>query len=346
MKKCKGCGVILQDQDIKKIGYVKDLAQDYCMRCFRLSHYGDLSHFNTGSLKNEDIIHLYDSFKEALFVVIIDIFEFLCLEKDDFLSFFGKRPIVLIINKTDLLPENVNENKIERTVKKVIDHLNRENMIRTVFLTNRYEDQFNKQFIEYLSSQDNETILFAGRANAGKSSLLNKLLGQKDLTTSIYPGTTLNTIEIRYDRYIFIDTPGIMDPENIMTYLQTDLCKLVQIDKMIKPQIFQLSQPQSYFYDGLLRIDLFPDDKTSLIFYVGNRIDIHRSRYDKADEYQAKHNKEFKIKNLKWNRKTYEINNKQLFIIKGLGMFMISGSCKAGISYPENCKLYLSEVDF
>ena len=42
MKKCLGCGAILQDQDAKAKGYVKKLDQDYCQRCFRLNHYNDL----------------------------------------------------------------------------------------------------------------------------------------------------------------------------------------------------------------------------------------------------------------------------------------------------------------
>ena len=43
MKKCIGCGVELQMEDIKKPGYIKDINQDYCQRCFRMTHYNDLT---------------------------------------------------------------------------------------------------------------------------------------------------------------------------------------------------------------------------------------------------------------------------------------------------------------
>ena len=36
MSKCKGCGIDLQDKDKQAVGYVIDLNQDYCQRCFRL----------------------------------------------------------------------------------------------------------------------------------------------------------------------------------------------------------------------------------------------------------------------------------------------------------------------
>ena len=41
MIRCKGCGVILQNTDKNKLGYVEANEQELCMRCFRLSHYGE-----------------------------------------------------------------------------------------------------------------------------------------------------------------------------------------------------------------------------------------------------------------------------------------------------------------
>jgi len=52
-------------------------------------------------------------------------------------------------------------------------------------------------------------ILFFGRSNVGKSSLINRLLGQKLAKTSSTPGKTLS---INYylidDRLLFVDMPG------------------------------------------------------------------------------------------------------------------------------------------
>ena len=41
MKKCKGCGAILQSKDQNAPGYTPKENSDYCQRCFRLIHYDD-----------------------------------------------------------------------------------------------------------------------------------------------------------------------------------------------------------------------------------------------------------------------------------------------------------------
>ncbi len=56
-------------------------------------------------------------------------------------------------------------------------------------------------------------IVVLGRPNAGKSTLINQLLGEERLITSPLPGTTRDTIdtELTYgdQRYLFIDTAGL-----------------------------------------------------------------------------------------------------------------------------------------
>ncbi|MEO6222928.1 MAG: GTPase, partial [Vicinamibacterales bacterium] len=63
-------------------------------------------------------------------------------------------------------------------------------------------------------------VALIGRPNAGKSTLLNRLVGQKVAIVSDKPQTTrhritgvLNTPEAQL---VFIDTPGIHKPEHTM----------------------------------------------------------------------------------------------------------------------------------
>ena len=37
-KKCLGCGVVLQNDNILNIGYTPSLENDYCMRCFKVKN--------------------------------------------------------------------------------------------------------------------------------------------------------------------------------------------------------------------------------------------------------------------------------------------------------------------
>lgn len=40
-KKCLGCGVELQDENMLLDGYTVNLENDLCQRCFRLKNYGE-----------------------------------------------------------------------------------------------------------------------------------------------------------------------------------------------------------------------------------------------------------------------------------------------------------------
>lgn len=60
-----------------------------------------------------------------------------------------------------------------------------------------------------LSDSELPEIAFAGRSNVGKSSLLNKLFGRKNLArVSSVPGKTITINFYRVDEYNFVDLPG------------------------------------------------------------------------------------------------------------------------------------------
>ena len=139
MKKCKGCGITLQDTNKDAVGYVVDLNQDYCQRCFRLSHYGDTSHLNRSYVSNDIIFKIYDKYSDSLFVVIIDIIDSLCLIDDELLSYFDKYQTVLVFNKTDLLHENITDHKINQIYVNLLlqlkkKHKNTKNAARKRFM--------------------------------------------------------------------------------------------------------------------------------------------------------------------------------------------------------------------
>lgn len=38
IKKCTGCGIILQTEDINKEGYTENIDNELCLRCFKLKN--------------------------------------------------------------------------------------------------------------------------------------------------------------------------------------------------------------------------------------------------------------------------------------------------------------------
>lgn len=99
MKKCKGCGEILQYEHKSMLGYAPSEDFDYCQRCFRLTHYGDTSKVSKKFTSNDDIIESYKNINDALFVLIVDAFDALFLDQDYLLDIFKDKKLLLIINK-------------------------------------------------------------------------------------------------------------------------------------------------------------------------------------------------------------------------------------------------------
>ena len=56
-KYCSGCGVLLQNDNISLEGYVNDLSNDICQRCFKMKNYGE---YQTVTKSNEEFIELFD----------------------------------------------------------------------------------------------------------------------------------------------------------------------------------------------------------------------------------------------------------------------------------------------
>ena len=59
-------------------------------------------------------------------------------------------------------------------------------------------------------------VAIVGKPNVGKSSLVNRLLGQERMTVSAMPGTTVDAVDtkITYDNaeFVLVDTAGLRRP--------------------------------------------------------------------------------------------------------------------------------------
>ena len=175
MKKCKGCGITLQYDDPSALGYAKDESFDYCQRCFRLIHYGDIKGLKKSLKDNNELIKYYKEVKDALYVLVIDIFDALISNEDSLIDYFKDKDLLVIINKIDLLPKNITENKINNLLIKVLDKYKDYPNIEFI-ITHKNDATFNSLFFEILEESNYKKVVFVGRANAGKSTIINKLL--------------------------------------------------------------------------------------------------------------------------------------------------------------------------
>ena len=133
-------------------------------------------------------------------------------------------------------------------------------------------------------------VSIIGRSNVGKSTLLNKLIGEKISIVSDKPQTTRNKIlgvkNFPGIQVVFIDTPGIHKPRHKLNeyMVNTALSTLDEVDIIFfMVEAGELAGPGDRYIMGLL------DKITKPVFLLINKIDIVQkdTLLPQIDEYRG-----------------------------------------------------------
>ena len=119
--------------------------------------------------------------------------------------------------------------------------------------------------------------------NSGKSTLINKLIKnytdkQLEVTTSLYPSTTLNKIEINLDNLKIIDTPGLLNEGSILNSLSLKEIKKITPKKEIKPRSYQLKGKGSLVIEDYIRLDYYTNNNITI--YIANNLNITKMTHN------------------------------------------------------------------
>lgn len=326
-KKCLGCGVLLQEENILQEGYTTSLENDICQRCFRMKNYGE---YQVVTKSNEEYINILKSVAETKDLVLY-ITDLLNLEKNlEEIRNLIPNKMILVLNKKDALPKSVKEEKL-------IAYLDSMNLhFEEVIVISAYKNYNIDHLLRRIKyHQTSKNVYVVGHTNAGKSSLINKLIQNysdktQELTMSPLPSTTLNTVNIEINDYLtLIDTPGLVENGSILNHVDEKMVKKISPRKEIKPKTYQLRKNQSIIIEDLIRIDYVEGAKNSFTVFVSNDLNIKRLLNS------ANHDD---LKNL--NKVTYQMKYDEDLAITGLGFVKIVDKCVIDVYIDKDVETY------
>lgn len=345
-KKCTGCGITLQNTDSKALGYVPDLSMDMCQRCFRILHY-DAHDKEIEFFDNNKILADLDKL-EGTYIWIIDIFDLENSLHSDLVEFFTEKECIIICNKMDLLPKSFNFTNFKKKLNNRLKSLKIK--YQSILYRGLDEDFFALFKFKVIENVADNVYIFTGCANVGKSTVINSLLDHDLLTVNRYPATSIDIHPVSTEVGDFVDTVGLVNKDNIVSYLSTSQLKKVVPNTAIRVKNYQIKEPQSLIIGGLAKIDIYTNQESSVLVYCSNLLNQHRGKIEKSNEYfKREYNHELKPTVGQYSElftKTINSDGQPFDIcINGLGFFSFYGPIeKICVTVNNKINIYVREV--
>ena len=305
-KKCLGCGNLLDDN------YDKDL----CERCFRLKYYGE---YQVTNKSNIDYFKILDSISENDLVLYITSIFNINLE---YLKKF--KNVIIKKKKKDILPKSIKDLKIINYIRKHYGEYD----IEVISSVKNYNLD---NLMDKIKKYNKNKVYLVGNTNSGKSTLLNKMIinysdNNPSITTSIYPSTTLDVINVNIDNITFIDTPGIIDEGSIINYIDNNTLKVITPKKEIKPRTYQIKGKGSLIIENMIRLD-YEVEIGSMTIYISNAVNIVRVGFNNNKLHEL-------------GKREFNLEKRKDIVITDLCFIKLIGLVKVQIYANSNIKIY------
>ena len=238
--------------------------------------------------------------------------------------------MILVLNKKDVLPKSVKEEKIRKYFENM--EVPFEEIIVISTEKNQNIDYLLKR-IKYYQTTNN--VYVVGHTNAGKSTLINKLLknyssNTNELTISPLPSTTLNTVRMEINDYLtLIDTPGLVDIGSLVNFVEKEMFKKLSPKKEIKPKTYQLKKGQAIVIENLVRIDYIEGERNSFTLYISNELKVKRFLNQRHTD----------LKDL--SKRSYTMKYDEDIVIDGMGFIKVVNKGKVDIYINKDVKTFL-----
>lgn len=364
LRKCSGCGVHLQTENVTAPGYIPIKAWErtpvVCQRCFRIIHYNEAM---SVTVDQDEFLRMLSniSHQKGLIIHIVDLFDFDGSIISGLQRFVGNNPVLLVVNKIDLLPKGTNWNRITNWIQQRV----KEYGIRIVdiaLVSAKRNLGFDRLLWQIGKWRQNDDVYVVGATNVGKSMLINRFIRdysqlQSELTTSRYPGTTLDAIHIPLeDGKHMVDTPGIVYKSRLTELVATEDLAVLLPAKPIRPVGYELNEGQTLFFGAWARFDFVKGKRQSFTCYLSNELPIHRTKLERADELYRQHCGTLlspptliNIHKLpSWGRHSFRIKGEKKtdIFIAGLGWISCNGLTDAWVDIhaPKGVKVIIRQA--
>lgn len=325
MEYCKGCGVELQSNHSDQLGYRLRDDQEYCQRCFRIKHYGDFHQFDQNTLNNQYLLESITS-HDALFCWVVDLFNL----ENSYIKGLSKalkdKDVILCLTKRELLPKNLNQQKIARTINHLLDRLHIE-LKGWVILSHHSTRGLDDLVDLVLKFKKKREVVFIGTSNAGKSTLINQL-SNSAITVSALAKTTRDFIKIETERLGTIyDSAGFVVEDSILDHLSTEQKLSLLPQKSITPRVYQIYEPQTLFFEGLGWIKVEVQSLSTITGYFSESFKIHRTAVDNtSSQWKRLQSEAISISNHDIHTQHFTVTIPTDFVIKEIGWFTLKGN--------------------
>jgi len=319
MNNCIGCGAQLQTENKNEIGYTTNLEKKLCERCFRIRNYGE---YKTVTKSNDEFINILKNINNTkdLVVLVIDIFN---LNKDlDVIKQNIKNDILLVLTKRDILPKSTHDEKL---LEYIDDY--KLNIKEKIVISSNKNYNFDALYELINKYKTSKNVYVIGYTNAGKSTMINKLIynysdNTDEITTSILPSTTLNEINIKInDDLNIIDTPGVLIEKNYYNILNGKELKKIIPKKEIKPLSYQTKEKQYILIDKYAYLET---ENMNIVLFMSNTLNIKRI---------------YKKPNVELEKRHIQVDNCDV-VINGLGFIKCIGKGYIDVYTYKNIDVY------
>ncbi|MDP0494514.1 MAG: ribosome biogenesis GTPase YqeH [Fusobacterium sp. JB021] len=366
-KKCVGCGVELQSEDKNKSGYLPKSALEnknnkgkdlYCQRCFKIKNYGE---YIPVEMTREDYRReVHETIEDVdLVLAVFDVIDFEGSFDDEILDILREKESIVVLNKIDLIPGEKHPSEVADWAKY---RLGEEGIapldIAIVSSKNTYGiSGIYKKINHFFPKRAKVAVL--GVTNVGKSSIINRLVGQKIATESKYPGTTLKSSKKKLTNanITLIDTPGLI-PEGRFSDLVCENCNLDIVPSMeISRKTYKEGKDRVIFIGGLVKIRIIGDNELKPIFsvYASKNVSYHDTNLEKAEELIASNRSDLfyppckscldDLKKEEIVTEKFEIETGEEIVFKGLAWLSVKrGPLNIEITYPKKGEIIIRKA--